>query len=69
MLKPVVRLVTITPIASADAETTAIAASLCIFPFSAILRRKKAAIITTGIENFIGANPHATAIESAPNDT
>ena len=38
VLKTVVRDVTITPIANADAETIAIAASLRIFPSSASLK-------------------------------
>ena len=69
MLRPVVSEVTITPMASADADTMAIAASLRILPFSANLRSKNAATITTGMANLIGANPQATAMDNAPKDT
>ena len=33
------------------------------------LSKKKAAIITIGIENLIGANPKAIAMDNAPNET
>lgn len=69
MLSPVVNDVTITPIANDEADTIAIAASLFILPFSANLSKKKAAIITIGIENLIGANPKAIAMDNAPNET
>ena len=66
---PVVKEVTLTPIARADADTAAIAASDFIKPFSVIRKSKKAAAITTGIDTFNGATLHAKAIESAPYDT
>ena len=69
MLNPVVSDVTITPIASDEADTMAIAASLLILPFSANLKSKNAATITTGIANLSGAIPQAMAIDNAPKDT
>ncbi len=69
MVIPVVKEVTATPIASADADIAAMAASDFIMPFSFILSSTNAAIITTGIDNLSGAIPHATAMESAPYET
>ena len=69
MLSPDVRDVTITPIANADADTMAMAASLRIFPFSANRSNRNAAITTIGMENLIGANPQAIAMDNAPKDT
>ena len=64
---PVFRAVTIIPIASEEAETTAIAASLLTFARSVMRSRKKAAIATIGMENFSGAQPNASATDKAPN--
>ncbi len=69
MVIPVVTDVTTMPTASALAEMIAIAASLCIRPFSEILSRRNAASTTTGIDTGSGDQPMATATDSAPNDT
>ena len=69
MVIPVVMEVTIIPIASALADIIAMAASLFIFPLSVILRRKKAASTTTGIEILRGDQPAARATDRAPKDT
>ena len=66
---PVFRAVTIIPIASEEAETTAIAASLLTFARSVMRSRKKAAIATIGMENFSGAQPNANATDKAPKET
>ena len=58
-----------TPMASAEAEKTAIIASALTRLFSATCMRMKAAATTTGMENHRGAKPQATATDSAPNDT
>ena len=57
---PVVKEVTRTPAAKADADMTAMAASLLIRLLSVSFRRKNAAMTTTGIESFKGAIPKAT---------
>ena len=61
--------VTTIPTARADADIMAMAASLFIFPFSVIRRRKNAASTTTGIDSFNGDQPIARATDSAPKDT
>ena len=66
---PVVKDVTIIPIARELAEIIAMAASLLIRLFSVIRSRKKAASTTTGMDTFKGDHPIARAIESAPKDT
>jgi len=66
---PVVSEVTMTPMASAEAENTAIIASAPTRLFSATCISANAAMTTTGMENHSGAKPHATATDSAPNDT
>ena len=66
---PVVKDVTVTPIARADADIAAIAASDFITPFSFIRSSINAAAITTGIDSLRGAIPQATAMESAPYET
>ena len=63
---PVVSEVTMTPMASADAESTAMAASALTRLLSAMRSRKNAASMTTGIENHSGAKPQASATASAP---
>ena len=50
----------------ADRKCAAMAASLFILLFSVIRSKKNAETITTGIESFSGAIPHARAIDSAP---
>ena len=57
------------PAARELAEIMAMAASLFIFPLSVILRRKKAANTTTGMDTPRGAHPAATAMDRAPKDT
>ena len=66
---PVVSAVTTTPMASAEAENTAIIASALTRLLSAARSSTNAAMTTTGMENHSGAKPHATATDSAPNDT
>ena len=69
MVIPVVREVTIIPIARALAEIMAMAASLLIRLFSVIRRRKKAASTTTGIDTLRGDQPIARAMDNAPKET
>ena len=63
---PVVRLVTTTPMASAEALTTAMAASAPMRLCSAMRSSRNAEATTTGTENASGAKPQATATASAP---
>ena len=69
VVMPVVRLVTTTPTASADALTTAMAASAPIRLLSVIRSSPSAASTTTGIDTGSGAQPQASAMLSAPKDT
>ena len=66
---PVVREMTMMPMARAEALITATAASLFQRGRLAIRRSKKAARITTGMENQRGVKPRATAMARAPKDT
>ena len=69
VVMPVVRLVTTTPMASAEALTTAMAASAPMRLFSVIRSSPSAARITTGMDTGSGAQPQASAMLSAPKDT
>ena len=66
---PVVRLVTMTPAARDEADTTAMAASAPMRLFSVSRSRPRAAKITTGMDTGSGAQPQATAMDRAPKDT
>ena len=66
---PVVRLVTTTPMARADALTTAMAASAPMRLFSVIRSSPSAASTTTGMDTGSGAQPQARAMLSAPKET
>ena len=66
---PVVRLVTMMPIANAEADTTAMAASAPSLLRSVIRSSPRAARTTTGMDTGRGAHPQATATDSAPKDT
>ena len=66
---PVVRLVTMTPAARDEADTTAMAASAPMRLRSVSRSRPRAARITTGMENQRGVKPRATAMARAPKDT
>ncbi len=61
--------VTMTPMASAEAEKTAIIASALTRLFSATCISANAAMTTTGMENQSGARPQAMETASAPKDT
>ena len=64
-----VRLVTMMPMARAEADTTAMAASAPSLLRSVIRSSPRAARTTTGMETGSGAHPQATATDSAPKDT
>ena len=60
---------TVIPIANAPVEISAIAASPFILPFSLILSKRKAAIITIGSENSSGEKLAAEPTVSEPEPT
>ena len=66
---PVVREITKIPMASAEALTAAMAASLFQWGWLAIRSRKNGAKMTTGMEKYNGVTPSATAMASAPKET
>ena len=66
---PFVNDVAMIPIARAELDITAIAASPLILRLSLIFRSSIAAVITTGTETRRGAMLKATAMQSAPKAT